>query len=38
MGNEFDFFKVPPYSKSQLTWLVILRIVIGWHIFYEGFS
>jgi thiosulfate dehydrogenase [quinone] large subunit len=24
------------YSKSQLTLLVILRLFIGWHFFYEG--
>lgn len=26
------------YSKSQLTALVILRVLIGWHLLYEGFS
>lgn len=26
------------YSKSQLTVLVILRVLIGWHLLYEGFS
>lgn len=24
------------YSKSQLTWLVILRLFVGWHFMYEG--
>lgn len=24
------------FSKSQLTWLVILRVFIGWHFMYEG--
>lgn len=24
------------FSKSQLTWLIILRIFIGWHFMYEG--
>lgn len=24
------------YSKWQLTWLVVLRIAIGWHFLYEG--
>ena len=24
------------YSKSQLFWLVTLRVVIGWHFLYEG--
>ncbi len=24
------------YTKSQLIWLVILRVVIGWHFLYEG--
>ncbi|MFA7491690.1 MAG: hypothetical protein WCY58_13130, partial [Mariniphaga sp.] len=26
------------YSRLQLTMLVILRFLIGWHIFYEGFA
>lgn len=25
------------YSKAQVTWLVILRVFIGWHFMYEGF-
>lgn len=24
------------YSKAQLTWLVLLRVAIGWHFLYEG--
>ncbi len=24
------------YTKLQLFWLVLLRVVIGWHFFYEG--
>jgi thiosulfate dehydrogenase [quinone] large subunit len=24
------------YSNTQLSWLVILRIAIGWHFLYEG--
>lgn len=24
------------YSKAQVTWLVILRVFIGWHFMYEG--
>lgn len=24
------------YSKAQLSWLVILRVAIGWHFLYEG--
>ncbi len=24
------------YTKAQLTWLVILRLFIGWHFMYEG--
>ena len=24
------------YSKWQLIWLVVLRVVIGWHFLYEG--
>lgn len=27
-----------PYSNGQLTVLVILRMLIGWHLLYEGFS
>jgi len=26
------------YSKSQLTLLVILRVLVGWHFLYEGIS
>lgn len=26
------------YSKTQVGWLVILRIAIGWHFLYEGLS
>lgn len=24
------------YTKAQITWLVILRVFIGWHFMYEG--
>lgn len=24
------------YSRCQLTWLVLLRVAIGWHFLYEG--
>ena len=24
------------YSKAQLTWLVVLRVAIGWHFLFEG--
>ena len=24
------------YSKGQLSWLVVLRIFVGWHFLYEG--
>lgn len=24
------------YSRAQTTWLVVLRLVIGWHFLYEG--
>jgi len=27
-----------PYSSLQLTTLVVLRLVIGWHLLYEGIS
>ena len=26
----------PLYSKAQLTWLVVLRVFVGWHFMYEG--
>jgi thiosulfate dehydrogenase [quinone] large subunit len=38
MKNEFVFFKTLSYFNRQLSLLVILRVVIGWHIFYEGFA
>ena len=38
MKNEFSFFGTPTYSNKQISILVILRVVIGWHIFYEGFA
>ncbi|MBR9999336.1 MAG: hypothetical protein KFF73_10210 [Cyclobacteriaceae bacterium] len=38
MKNEIAFFKTPSYTTSQLSLLVLLRVIIGWHIFYEGFS
>ncbi len=28
--------KILNYSKSQLFWLVVLRVLIGWHFLYEG--
>ena len=27
-----------PYSKSQLWFMVLLRVVIGWHFLYEGIA
>lgn len=24
------------YTKAQLTWLVVLRLFVGWHFLYEG--
>ena len=29
---------MPPFSNLQLTSLVVLRILIGWHFLYEGFA
>ena len=29
---------VNPYSKVQLTALVVLRMMIGWHLLYEGLT
>ena len=31
MKNENSF-----YTKAQFTWLLVLRIFIGWHFLYEG--
>lgn len=28
--------EIKQYSKWQLTWLVALRVIIGWHFLYEG--
>lgn len=38
MKDEYLFFKTPSYTTSQLSLLVMLRVIVGWHIFYEGFS
>ena len=38
MENNLSNFNVLPYSNKQLLILVVLRVVIGWHIFYEGLS
>jgi thiosulfate dehydrogenase [quinone] large subunit len=38
MESNLSNFNVLPYSKQQLSVLVLLRVVIGWHIFYEGLS
>ena len=24
------------YTKTQMTWLMLLRLFIGWHFMYEG--
>ena len=29
---------IPPYSFLQLSSLVLLRLLIGWHFLYEGFA
>lgn len=31
-----DNREIKQYSKWQLTWLVALRVIIGWHFLYEG--
>jgi len=31
-----DFIRTPAYTNAQLTVLVILRMLIGWHFLYEG--
>ena len=36
--NTDRVLKIPQYSPLQLTGLVILRILIGWHFLYEGFA
>ncbi|MFC1541009.1 DoxX family membrane protein [Candidatus Latescibacterota bacterium] len=33
-----NFLAVPDYTNLQLSALVILRILIGWHFLYEGFA
>jgi len=38
MENNLSKFNVLTYTNKQLSVLVILRVVIGWHIFYEGLS
>lgn len=38
MGKQFLTLGVLPYSRKQLNILVLLRVVIGWHIFYEGLT
>ena len=38
MKNELSRFNTLPYTNAQLSILVILRVVVGWHIFYEGLS
>ncbi|MHA2404106.1 MAG: DoxX family membrane protein [Candidatus Kariarchaeaceae archaeon] len=38
MGRTLSPYQGLTYSKKQLSILVILRVVIGWHIFYEGLS
>ena len=35
---KIDLMKNDTYTESQLTGLVILRILIGWHFLYEGIS
>jgi thiosulfate dehydrogenase (quinone) large subunit len=34
--NTISYYMENNLSKGQLTWLVILRIFIGWHFLYEG--
>ena len=38
MKDELSRFNTLSYSNKQLSLLVILRVVVGWHIFYEGLS
>ena len=38
MDKNLSNFNVLPYSNKQLSILVALRVVVGWHIFYEGLS
>ena len=37
-GSPMKPMSLPPYSTVQLTSLVILRILIGWHFLYEGIA
>jgi len=34
---KLDSLELPKYSTVQLTALVLLRMLIGWHFLYEGF-
>ena len=34
--TKSNFLLTPDYTNTQLTALVILRILIGWHFLYEG--
>jgi len=38
MDDDSTKFNLLPYSNAQLTILVVLRVAIGWHIFYEGLT
>ena len=40
MTNESGLRRLglPPYTSLQLSSLVILRLLIGWHFLYEGFA
>lgn len=38
MNSDSSKFNTLHYTGSQLSILVILRVVIGWHIFYEGLT
>jgi len=38
MKNDLSRFNTLSYSNRQLSILVIVRVVVGWHIFYEGLS
>lgn len=36
LNQKNNLFAVPDYSKLQLSALVVLRVLIGWHFLYEG--
>ncbi len=38
MNKDNGFLNTRTYSNNQLTILVLLRVIVGWQIFYEGLA